>query len=259
MAAPTAVSHCADAGAAMDVAALPSGVARAAFSRETRAADFARTRRMGPWPLQQLASSAAGSSQTMRESASFLLFSAMSGMARRARPLCYPLCPMHRIFVYGTLRPGAPNHGLMERLGAQCVRQAVRTRETMGLVVAGIRATPYLFALDAARGGVSVVGDLFLVDDAALRELDDFEGVDGGHYARVAVHVDGEEATADCYLLTRQDKIDAFLANGQRFPLLPEYAARFHSVYKTRKAQYPAGPPYPDEPDTDAVPPSADA
>ena len=74
---------------------------------------------------------------------------------------------MTRLFVYGTLRTGMPNHG------------QVASARLVGLV--RTRPSYTLFDLDdypgMARGGrTAVVGELYEVDDALLAELDSFEG-----------------------------------------------------------------------------------
>jgi gamma-glutamylcyclotransferase (GGCT)/AIG2-like uncharacterized protein YtfP len=80
------------------------------------------------------------------------------------------------LFVYGTLMRGESRHRHLEG-------------ETF---VADVRSAPGYRLFDAGdypalvedSEGVSILGELWLVSDAALRELDDVEGVDEGLYSR---------------------------------------------------------------------------
>jgi gamma-glutamylaminecyclotransferase len=83
--------------------------------------------------------------------------------------------PTH-LFVYGTLMRGESRHRHL-------------SGETF---VANVRSAPGYRLYDAVDypalvedpDGPSIVGELWLVSDAALRQLDDVEGVDEGLYAR---------------------------------------------------------------------------
>lgn len=82
---------------------------------------------------------------------------------------------MPLVFVYGTLMRAGANHAVLLRLGSVFVGTA-RTREPRTLVDLG----PYP-ALLPARSGSSppascIEGEVWEIDDGALRELDAFEG-----------------------------------------------------------------------------------
>ncbi len=76
----------------------------------------------------------------------------------------------HRVFVYGTLKHGFPNHHL-SRGHALPGRWQTRLRYPLYLV--GERASPWL--IDAAGDGERVLGEVHELDDAALQALDRLE------------------------------------------------------------------------------------
>jgi len=84
---------------------------------------------------------------------------------------------MPLLFVYGTLQTGASNH--REMAGQRLVGPA---RTEPGWTLIRLDGYPGLIADAAARVGVS--GEVWSVDDAALKRLDDFEGVAEGLYRR---------------------------------------------------------------------------
>ncbi len=76
----------------------------------------------------------------------------------------------HRVFVYGTLKRGFPNHGLM--------RQATflatgTTADRYPMIVQGRSFSPVM--LPEAGEGHHIVGEVWEVDDAQLAELDKLE------------------------------------------------------------------------------------
>ena len=86
-----------------------------------------------------------------------------------------------RVFVYGTLLSGEPNHYLLH--GQLLVGEA-RTRAQFNLVSLG--AFPAL----VAGGEVAVRGEVYDIDAATLAALDRLEGYPG-FYAREPVELDG--------------------------------------------------------------------
>jgi len=85
------------------------------------------------------------------------------------------------LFVYGTLMRGESRHRHLER---ETFVADVQSAAGYRLYVAG----DYPALVENAEGG-SVVGELWLVSDAALRDLDDVEGVEEGLYARRRVRL----------------------------------------------------------------------
>ncbi len=74
---------------------------------------------------------------------------------------------VHRVFVYGTLLRGEPNHGLLacgQWLGT------ARTRPEFELVDLGY------FPAMIAQGETAVCGEVYAIDEATLRRLDRLEG-----------------------------------------------------------------------------------
>jgi len=101
-----------------------------------------------------------------------------------------------RVFVYGSLLAGEPNHGVL--MGAEFVGPAV-TAPAFELFDLG--AYPAL----VAGGTRAVAGEVYLVDAAVLRRLDALEGHPGFYQrTRVALAVGGRMAEA--YLL-RKDQV----------------------------------------------------
>ena len=87
---------------------------------------------------------------------------------------------MTRIFVYGTLKRGGSNHALLagqQFLGAAC------TAPGYILYLLG----DYPGMVRAANDQAGVTGEVWLVDDACLQQLDELEGVAEGLYERVPI------------------------------------------------------------------------
>jgi gamma-glutamylaminecyclotransferase len=102
------------------------------------------------------------------------------------------------LFVYGTLKRGRHNHGLMEELEAEFVTRA-RTVESFPLVVQGL---PYL--LDAEGRGQRVGGEIYRMDSEGWRYVDRLEG-HPHFYCRRLIRVEGEDGAsyeAWCYFVT---------------------------------------------------------
>ncbi len=92
----------------------------------------------------------------------------------------------HLVFVYGTLKRGFPND--IADIGDFPRRGRYRTVDAFPLVVGGEWRSPYLIP-EPGRGH-RVYGEVYEVDDAALEELDRFEGThlpDGYYRGRLLV------------------------------------------------------------------------
>ena len=93
---------------------------------------------------------------------------------------------VHKVFIYGTLKRGFPNHEAS--LGEARFLGRVRTREAYPLIVGGRWFSPYL--IDEPGQGQRVFGELFAVDSAGLALLDRMEGVGRAEgYRRISVAV----------------------------------------------------------------------
>ncbi|XP_077982188.1 gamma-glutamylaminecyclotransferase C-like [Glandiceps talaboti] len=82
---------------------------------------------------------------------------------------------MYRIFVYGTLKKGQPNHDIMGPSNgkAEYVGDA-ETTEKRPLVIGSRYNIPYL--LNLSGQGKNIQGEVYDVDDQMLAVLDDLEG-----------------------------------------------------------------------------------
>lgn len=94
-----------------------------------------------------------------------------------------------QLFVYGTLKRGGCNHGRLT--GQRFVGEA---RTLPGFTLYALDGYPGLVASPAASG---VTGELWIVDAPRLADLDAFEGVDEGLYARQRINLAAPFATAD--------------------------------------------------------------
>ena len=109
---------------------------------------------------------------------------------------------MPLVFVYGTLMRAGANHAVLARLGSRYFC-AARTREPRTLVDLG----PYPALLPARRAAsppaTCIEGEVWEIDDEALRELDAFEGCPE-LYTRERIGLvssDGEELDVFVYTL----------------------------------------------------------
>jgi len=97
---------------------------------------------------------------------------------------------MHRVFIYGTLKRGFPNHAA--GLKGQRFVGRFRTREHFPLVVAGPWFHPVLIYEPGL--GHRVHGEVFEVGDRALARLDFFESTHlPSGYDRVAIAAESVE------------------------------------------------------------------
>lgn len=98
-----------------------------------------------------------------------------------------------RVFVYGSLLAGEPNH---RHMGRARLLGIARTAPLYALVDTG----PYPALIDAAQVGVApgaIVGELYEVTDAELAALDAFEG-HPHWYRRGSIALD-DASTAEAY------------------------------------------------------------
>jgi len=140
---------------------------------------------------------------------------------------------MPLVFVYGTLMRAGANHAVLLRLGCRFVGLAT-TREPRVLVDLG----PYPALLPSGReeSAVSCVsGEVWEIDDSALRELDAFEG-SPELYTRERIRLlvdpevdEGGELEAFVYVLARRPPAHARVITSGRYAeagtVLPDGAA----------------------------------
>lgn len=93
-----------------------------------------------------------------------------------------------RIFVYGTLKRGLSNHRWIA--GQQFITEA-RTAPVYRMYDCG--GFPGMVLVE--QDGVSIVGEIWEVDEAGRRKLDVLEDVEGGEYALEPVKLAAEEGS----------------------------------------------------------------
>ncbi|XP_051121348.1 putative gamma-glutamylcyclotransferase At3g02910 [Andrographis paniculata] len=98
------------------------------------------------------------------------------------------------IFVYGTLKEGFPNHSLLQDMVATGDVAAHGPRRTVHRLplVCGPYGIPFL--LNFPGHGHRVSGEIYAVSPAALAKLDELEGILEGHYERLPIEIESEEA-----------------------------------------------------------------
>lgn len=102
---------------------------------------------------------------------------------------------MHKVFVYGSLKMGFGNHSLLNGVGEA---KLCRTKDSM-FEMGSMGGFPGV----SSKGGYSIEGELYEVDDKVLGHLDMLEG-NGHFYTRELVEVqdkEGEVEEAWMYLL----------------------------------------------------------
>lgn len=85
-----------------------------------------------------------------------------------------------RVFVYGTLKRGQPNHGHLR--GQRFVGEA---RTGPGVTLFSLGDYPGMIRDPYDTAGVT--GELWEVDEKCLARLDELEGIDEGLYERVRI------------------------------------------------------------------------
>jgi gamma-glutamylaminecyclotransferase len=105
---------------------------------------------------------------------------------------------MPLVFVYGTLKRGGSNHGLLR---GQRLLASARTRGGFRLFDLG----GYPGLVEAPAGGRAVEGELWAVDARCLERLDRLEDTAGGLYARarIALQAPCDGLRAEAYLYRR--------------------------------------------------------
>jgi gamma-glutamylaminecyclotransferase len=98
-----------------------------------------------------------------------------------------------KVFVYGSLRAGFGNHGLLE--GSEYVGKAFTAPAFTMLHLGG-------FPGIVQSGGTSIVGEVYKVDDDTLRNLDRLEGHPSFYERRQhVVDLEGNLETVSMYVL----------------------------------------------------------
>ena len=111
-----------------------------------------------------------------------------------------------KVFVYGTLRRGEPNHYLLES-----AKYIGTTKTPEGLfVLHDLGPFPAAEPVDVVWSP-SIVGEVYEVDDETLKKLDTLEGVDSGFYRRIRVGT----PLGECWIYVMDDVNDyPIISNG---------------------------------------------
>lgn len=142
----------------------------------------------------------------------------------------------HRVFVYGTLKQGQPNHHVITgcKEGKYTLLGQGRTVSKWPLVIASPFNIPYL--LDIEGEGHNIVGEVYEVNDALFADLDVLEGYPG-YYDRRPISIKLEKKTEgvecadvlDCWLylintykpfmrdLEKHENYDSFGSHGKQY------------------------------------------
>lgn len=118
----------------------------------------------------------------------------------------------HRVFVYGTLKRGFPNHPYMS--GATFIGEA-RTRDAYPLVVGGTWFTPYL--IPERGSGHPVKGELWEVPEAMMPALDELESThlpNGYRRELIPIETLGDGASVEAWAYFRKREHIAVIHTG---------------------------------------------
>ncbi|MFV0298537.1 MAG: gamma-glutamylcyclotransferase family protein [Hyphomicrobiaceae bacterium] len=110
--------------------------------------------------------------------------------------------PTERVFVYGTLKRGFPNHHCMEGAAFVCMARSI---EAWPLVVGNTSFTPYL--LPEKGAGHRVTGELWDVPETMMPSLDDLESThlpNGYRRTRIQVEPEGGGAAGEAWAYFRE-------------------------------------------------------
>ena len=147
---------------------------------------------------------------------------------------------IYKLFVYGTLKRGFHwNHKFMSR-GATFISNAI-TIDKYALIM-GNCCVPYVLDVDvddvghdSGNCGDRILGELWDVDYETLVNLDDYEGVNKGHYKRKAIKIEtmeknenGDIVEAFIYMKASNDNVDL---NDENVQFVKEYEYQFHCQY----------------------------
>jgi len=144
---------------------------------------------------------------------------------------------MHVVFVYGTLKNGEPNHHWLTSAaagsGTARLLGSGRTGRPFPLVVAAPYGIPY--CLDRPEEGHHLSGEVYSIDEAKLRHLDELESYPT-HYNRrleeVTLLDSPEAAPLQAWIYLWEKYTDAHLT----LPFLENYTSNGDYVPKERRS-----------------------
>lgn len=103
----------------------------------------------------------------------------------------------HRVFVYGSLKNNYHNNFLLVKHNAEFICETRTTDSSFNLFAMAGGSFPAV-----TYGEYSINGELYIVDEDALNDLDRLEG-NGHFYNRELVNLVGEEEPAWMYIIMR--------------------------------------------------------
>lgn len=140
----------------------------------------------------------------------------------------------HYVFVYGTLKKGFPNAHYLDR---STFLGEFRTTTRYPLVVGGRYYSPYL--LDLPNKGSKVKGEVYVVDDATLADLDYLENVGVNYERRVGKVscVSDRAFVVEAYVYFKVNGMEGLIRKSEGF--LEEYRDRRYVPRHLRPKEEP--------------------
>lgn len=135
-----------------------------------------------------------------------------------------------KVFVYGTLKAGFPNHHINKGLR---FRSSFRTTESFPLYLEGERFTPWM-VLDAGKGH-RIKGEVYLANAEELAEMDVLERItepDGYHRVVTKVECDETGEFIDVYVYGKP--VEQLDSADIRQQLRDEYLPQHGELYSRR-------------------------
>jgi gamma-glutamylaminecyclotransferase len=135
------------------------------------------------------------------------------------------------VFVFGTLKEGFPNHHIN---GGRRLAGTFSTAVPYPLYLVGERRSPWM--LDDPMHGSQVRGQVFEVDEAALRQMDVLERVDqpdGYRRKRIGVLCDEDATPLDVFVYLK-DAVHFLAHSEDAIGPLSEYTAAHAALYRPR-------------------------
>ena len=140
---------------------------------------------------------------------------------------------MQKIFVFGTLKQGFPNHQTNSgnRLPGQ-----YKTLHKFPLYLVGERFSPWM--INSPGNGHQVLGQVFTVDQKSLAKMDKLERIeepDG--YRRIKLAVVNKQSAEQIEVLVYVKLTEQLKAQNVRLELQGEYQLKHASLYSSRSSK----------------------
>ncbi|MBF9000351.1 gamma-glutamylcyclotransferase family protein [Vibrio nitrifigilis] len=139
---------------------------------------------------------------------------------------------MHKVFVFGTLKEGFPNYKTNKGLRYP---GEFKTQYRYPFYLVGERHSPWLI-LNKGHG-YQVSGQVFMVDDAALAEMDSLERiheVDG--YRRIEINVIEQNTGEEVNVYAYGKPLDQLYGADIQCEVAGEYTLSHAHLYRSRMA-----------------------